>query len=613
MLEGVDGVVGIGRSGPVERGAAERGGGVGQGVVARNGTGGGAHHVEHIERGHARARFGELEARIREVDACGRGPNGEAQLQTLVFGAGIGHRQASIERDPARIDEQGVLAQALGEDPLGQAGHEHHAELAATRGVGRAHEDAAVAAPGWLVRKGEETRREHGAGLAQGHGTDGTQRRHLGEYTRHARGLAQHAGQQGGERANPLGPGAGGAPAIERRHDRHGKRLEVLQLLAVALEGPQPGRVLILARQFAHAPVVLAAQPGEASLPTRQALDDICLDEQLLPSPRRAQSARHHAVAVALGRGRRFVDGGRIFHTLVRRNEPFRHVTGRSCEGRSFCSAWRCLRASPRYKWRDLAQGEVLGEAAGGQAFVGAREQGEEGTAGGVWTARAALEPGRYAGAGEGVFEQAKVGVRRAQQHGHLVERHAGGRFLQHAPRDLHGLAPFTGRRQHLHRCIERARGRRAGREEPRLQPVERAQRWHRRISARHLRAHDGPTRRQGSKRSLVTRGHRGAHGGGRARDGAHEGALGAVRHGHIEPQHVPGSERTGRRAQPRGSQPHGGGAIHGAGPSSLAFHAGEQRRQVGTHVFHRGQRRRVHARLLQLRQRARQRAREPR
>ena len=64
---------------------------------------------------------------------------------------------------------------------------------------------------------------------------------------------------------------------------------------------------------------------------------------------------------------------------------------------------------------------------------------------GGMRPAGAAVEPGRDAGARERVLEQADVLARRAQEHRHLVERHAGARLVQDAPGDLDASRPSPG------------------------------------------------------------------------------------------------------------------------------------------------------------------------
>ena len=138
-------------------------------LVARNPAGGGAHHVEHVERRHARPGFGQLHPWIRQIEALAGGADRQPQLQPLVVGAGVGDRQRRGQLGAARVEEQRVLAQPLREDPLGQSRHEHHAEAAAADGLRRADEDAAVPAPWRLMGGAEQARGEHFADLAQGH------------------------------------------------------------------------------------------------------------------------------------------------------------------------------------------------------------------------------------------------------------------------------------------------------------------------------------------------------------------------------------------------------------------------------------------------------------
>ena len=97
---------------------------------------------------------------------------------------------------------------------------------------------------------------------------------------------------------------------------------------------------------------------------------------------------------------------------------------------------------------RHLAERQVFVEALGGQAVDRARQQRDEGAAGGIGPARAAIEVHRDAAARAGVLEQPEVLLRRAQEHGHLVERHAAAGFVQHAPHDLDRFAPFARRRE---------------------------------------------------------------------------------------------------------------------------------------------------------------------
>ena len=67
------------------------------------------------------------------------------------------------------------------------------------------------------------------------------------------------------------------------------------------------------------------------------------------------------------------------------------------------------------------------------------------------------MEPRRNARAIERVFEHAEIDLRRAQQHGDVVERHAAGGLLQNAPGDLDRFAAFAGRGEQDHGVVGHA------------------------------------------------------------------------------------------------------------------------------------------------------------
>ena len=78
------------------------------------------------------------------------------------------------------------------------------------------------------------------------------------------------------------------------------------------------------------------------------------------------------------------------------------------------------------------------------------------------------------AGAIERMLEHAEIGLRRAQQDRHLVERHSAIRLLQQAPGDLDRFAAFTGSGEQHHRIVGRARRWRVDREQMSLEPLQR-------------------------------------------------------------------------------------------------------------------------------------------
>ena len=77
------------------------------------------------------------------------------------------------------------------------------------------------------------------------------------------------------------------------------------QLVAIAGQGEQARRVLILVGQLLEAALVLGAQAGQPPLPAVEALDHVGLDQQLLPAPWRAQRAGDDAIV-----GSRSLAGG---------------------------------------------------------------------------------------------------------------------------------------------------------------------------------------------------------------------------------------------------------------------------------------------------------------
>jgi hypothetical protein len=89
---------------------------------------------------------------------------------------------------------------------------------------------------------------------------------------------------------------------------------------------------------------------------------------------------------------------------------------------------------------------EGIGESLGRQPFGGARQQRQKRAAGRIRTTSAAIEVCRDLRSSEGMFEQADVLLRRAEQHGHLVEANASRGFSQDASRKLDTLACFAWR-----------------------------------------------------------------------------------------------------------------------------------------------------------------------
>ena len=102
-------------------------------------------------------------------------PTASLQQQALARAARRLHGQAAERPARALIEQQRILVRPLRKQPLGEAGHEHDAERAATRLMRAADEDAAVSAIGRLDREQPQALSQHVAHLTERDGT------HVGE------------------------------------------------------------------------------------------------------------------------------------------------------------------------------------------------------------------------------------------------------------------------------------------------------------------------------------------------------------------------------------------------------------------------------------------------
>ncbi len=183
-------------------------------------------------------------------------------------------------------------------------------------------------------------------------------------------------------------------------------------------------------------------EPLEAALPSIETADHRRLDDQILPAPRRAQRPGEVVFGFAAGGLRDgFVLRLNIFGAILERQHRFDNVVGRRRP--AVCVA--------RFVERDLAERHVFGEAACRQLFVRAREQRQQRAARRIGSTRAAMEPCRNPGTIECVFEHAEVGLRRSQEHRHLIEWHAALGFAQESPGDLDRFPALPGRGEQHH------------------------------------------------------------------------------------------------------------------------------------------------------------------
>ena len=372
------------------------------------------------------------------------------------------------------------------------------------------------------------------------------------------------------------------------------------EVTQVAPVPPDARRIRLVASELVEPQAIVGGQAVEPAAPAPLAVFGIApadhrrLDDELFPLPRRAQRARDNRVVVGIERRRRvvFLVGVGFVEKIGRRQR----LVG-----------WNGRRRGQR-QLRHLSEGEIFVEALGGEPLGPARDEREERPAGRIGPAGAAIEPGRHASPIEGVLEQPEVGLRRAQNDGHVVERHAARGLVERAARDLERLAPLARRGEQAHVAVRRARGRRLGGEDVAAEVGEvrflrrrvlggvlrRAERRHRLADAevvrrrRHARLRRAPAERRGER------------------------PLGRRVERHVE-QH----DRQARPAHAGRPRPAGGGEQRGAildgRRGQLRFDARQQAREIGRPLAVGRERGGGDAREPQLVHRARQRAREPR
>src|SRR5205823_2351713 len=123
---------------------------------------------------------------------------------------------------------------------------------------------------------------------------------------------------------------------------------------------------------------------------------------------------------------------------------------------------------------RNLAQAQVLGEPARGEAVGGAGKQREKGASGGIGLLRSRGEVRGDSGAHERLLEQRSILERRPEQHRHPVERNASLRFAAHQAGNLDAFAAFSRRGEEDDVVARRRNGRGPFDEEPLLHSSQR-------------------------------------------------------------------------------------------------------------------------------------------
>jgi hypothetical protein len=160
----------------------------------------------------------------------------------------------------------------------------------------------------------------------------------------------------------------------------------------------------------------------QAPLPAIELADHRGFDDQILPSPRRAQRAGK----IAIGFTARDLRVGFLLRLeILGRSSSGSMASTISSAGGDQMSA---LPASLRGTWpsETYSANRRADNSSSAQASNASRAR-----PAGSGRPRAAMKPRGDAGALEGVFEHAEISLRRTQEDRHLVERHTARGFLQ--------------------------------------------------------------------------------------------------------------------------------------------------------------------------------------
>ncbi len=273
-------------------------------TMIRNLAGDGAHDVERIERRHARARFGDVEPGIREIEAVFRRANRQLQQQPLGVLAILLTDKVAAQRVPPVVEQQRILMRTLRHHALGETRNEDDFERAATRLVRRADEDAAVAPCRRLPVEHHQPLAQHVAHFLETDGADIRHRPQRCQRLENAIGTAQRGLGQRDEAIEPLTPRRAIRPCGKRIDDGQREVAEVTEIFQVALVPPDTRRFGFLALQRLDPQLVVVLQAIETPAPPLAAVragaasDNRRLDDELFPLPRRSQCPGNHGFFV---------------------------------------------------------------------------------------------------------------------------------------------------------------------------------------------------------------------------------------------------------------------------------------------------------------------------
>ena len=188
VLEIVDGAIGISWRRPREACSGFLRGFRREHAVIRHAPRDGPNDVERVERRHPRTRLGDVEPRIRKIDALARRADRQLQQQPLGIPPLLLLDQIPVQRAAPLVEQQRIFARPLRHDAFSEARYEDDAEAAAAGLMWRADEQPAVASRRWVPVERREPVVQDVARFFARDRTDVRHRPEVGERLEHTRG-----------------------------------------------------------------------------------------------------------------------------------------------------------------------------------------------------------------------------------------------------------------------------------------------------------------------------------------------------------------------------------------------------------------------------------------
>ena len=396
-----------------------------------------AQNFKRVERRHSRTALVEIDARIGKHRTLARRTRRNSEREPLRADATLDARETRTQARARRIGKNRILGQLARKHPLGETGDDYDVEIHSARASGRSDEHRAVAADAARSLEAPEPIVQYQLHLVESDRADRRHRLELRERGEHRFAIANREINQRAQKFQPVGPSRVARRRLEHRENRNRHFAEMGEVKNSALDARC---VRFVIANFRETRLELVAQTREPRTPPIGAADHRRVDQQSLPSPRRARRSFNH--------GNRVGD----ISALDRRRIAFNFKIRLERHRREFRIGGNCRLVFARaIGVGHLRERKILREAARREIFRGTAKQREHRAAAGLGAPRAAREVSWDISAGKRLLQVGRVADGVVQQHGDSIEGDAAPRLGIDSARDLDALVHLARRRNHCH------------------------------------------------------------------------------------------------------------------------------------------------------------------